>query len=518
MSIPKMLKDPKTTVASDITTICNFVKELEDSGEYGDAARLMGDWWRGVGVRPEVDNLPTGKKASVLSRVGSLSGWLGSMQQMPDSQEKAKDLISEAANLFESINDHPNWAEARSDLAVCYWREGAFAEAGVILQDVLESGFEFSPELQGKILLRSVNVEISTRHYGKAMSLIGQAAPLIEDTGNNLLRGKLYFHRALILRAQGEDENNPAHFISAVKDYEHASVYYTKAKHDRYVAMVENNTGNVYRLLQDYENAHLHLDNALRMYVKLKDRGRAALVYDNKARAFITQGNLSDAELTALASVNMLREGGEQATLAESLTTLGVVLSRGGNFTEAIHTFVQAREAALTVGDMESAGNAVLTQIEELQADLSPAVFSALYLEADELLKNSPKPSTVNRLQKIAKRQIEMGHVQAEVSTDSEKMAKLLKYADKLDSLFEGEAAEPVFNWENFSLPEAVRTYEGEIILKALTESKGRVTRAAQMLGLSHQNLSLILHQRHKELKKNCVQRKPRSKPQLKTH
>ncbi len=141
MSISKTVKTPKSSIASGIMAMCNFVKGLEDSGEYVNATLAMGDWWQGVGVRPDVNNLPADEKAAILSRVGALSGWLGSMQQISGSQEKAKDLISEAANLFQSINDDQHWAETRSDLAVCYWREGAFDEARIILQDVLESGY-----------------------------------------------------------------------------------------------------------------------------------------------------------------------------------------------------------------------------------------------------------------------------------------------------------------------------------------------------------------------------------------
>jgi DNA-binding NtrC family response regulator len=93
-----------------------------------------------------------------------------------------------------------------------------------------------------------------------------------------------------------------------------------------------------------------------------------------------------------------------------------------------------------------------------------------------------------------------------------------LSYVDKLDSLFANKADKAVFSWENFSLPEAVRNYEGEMILKALKETSGRITKAAQLLGLSHQNLSLILHQRHKDLKTNCAPRKPRTRSKMKTH
>jgi tetratricopeptide (TPR) repeat protein len=505
MSISKTLKRSERAGNMDtVIGICNFAGQLADAGEYANAAQAMGNWWHGVGVRPGVDDLPVGKKASILSRIGTLSGWLGSMQQVPGSQEKAKDLISEAANLFEAINDYQNWAETRSDLAVCYWREGAFDEARIILQDVLESEFTLTAELQGKLLLRLVNTEISTKHYRKAMSLIDRATPLIENTDNYLLRGKLYFHKALVLRNLGEDENKSDLLLAAANYYKQAGVYYKKAKHVLFDANVENNLGNVYRLLGDFKNTHAHLDKAIYLYIKLKDQARAALVYENKAQAYLAEQQVKDAISAANTSVAMVRKGGEQSLLAESLTTLGVVLSRGGDIGEAVNSFTEAKETALMVGDREGAGNAVLTQIEELQAELTPADFRSLYLEAAELLENSPKTSTVDRLQKIAKKQFE-------------NIDNFISFSED-ENFTEEENFTPLVIWEDFSLPDAVLIYERDIIMKALTETGGRITKAAQLLGLSHQNLSLILQQRHRGLKKLCAPRKPRSATKTKTH
>ena len=55
--------------------------------------------------------------------------------------------------------------------------------------------------------------------------------------------------------------------------------------------------------------------------------------------------------------------------------------------------------------------------------------------------------------------------------------------------------------WENFSLKEAVRRYEGHIIERALKDANGIVTRAAHLLGFKH-HTSLInrLNSRHQEL------------------
>jgi hypothetical protein len=51
-----------------------------------------------------------------------------------------------------------------------------------------------------------------------------------------------------------------------------------------------------------------------------------------------------------------------------------------------------------------------------------------------------------------------------------------------------------------FSLDAEVLRYEGSLIRRALEESGGSVTRAARMLGVTHQGLAFILNGRHNDL------------------
>jgi DNA-binding NtrC family response regulator len=55
-------------------------------------------------------------------------------------------------------------------------------------------------------------------------------------------------------------------------------------------------------------------------------------------------------------------------------------------------------------------------------------------------------------------------------------------------------------NWKGFSLSRAVKEFEEHYITVALKEAGGMVSRAAQLLGLSHQNLSTKLQTRHRNL------------------
>ena len=63
-------------------------------------------------------------------------------------QEAAKDLIGESLSSFEQQGRVLRAADAQIELAYCYWREGAFDEARVLLQKVIEGLDEDGSELR----------------------------------------------------------------------------------------------------------------------------------------------------------------------------------------------------------------------------------------------------------------------------------------------------------------------------------------------------------------------------------
>ena len=73
--------------------------------------------------------------------------------------------------------------------------------------------------------------------------------------------------------------------------------------------------------------------------------------------------------------------------------------------------------------------------------------------------------------------------------------------------------AEPETGREGFNMYEAVHDFEARLIEQALEEARGSVTKAARLLGLTHQTLGTILNTRHKSLagKRTPVRRRLRS-------
>src|SRR6266581_5864197 len=110
---------------------CDLAKQLEKAGEYQEACEALSEFWPKRDASLNLNGLDEATRAEVLQRVGALSGWLGSADQTEGSQETAKNLITQSIDLFQRLGLSARVAEARGDLALCYWREGSFDEARI---------------------------------------------------------------------------------------------------------------------------------------------------------------------------------------------------------------------------------------------------------------------------------------------------------------------------------------------------------------------------------------------------
>lgn len=393
---------------------CRVAKELAESGNHEAAHSVMGPLWAGVGERPILDNLDEVAAAEVLLRAGALTGLTGSIRQIEGSQEIAKDLISESKRRFEQLQNREKVIEAQTDLAICYWREGAFDEARVLLQEVINQCSVEDIEQKARALLNRTMVEVSTMRFNDALRTLTESSPLFNEINNHVYRGNFHNQFGLVLKKLGESEHREDYKDRALVEYTAASYHYEQAGHNRYRAIVENNLGFLLFKTGRLSEAHHHLDRAVRLLSSLKDSGRVAQVNDTRARVFLAQGRSAEAERVARGAVRTLAQGDERSLLAEALTTHGVALARLERFEEARAALSRAIEVAERVGDYESAGLAALTVIEELREQLAVNELRAMYERADELLLNSQNTDTLRRLRSCARLVLKAGEAQSE--------------------------------------------------------------------------------------------------------
>ncbi|MCA1816009.1 MAG: response regulator [Acidobacteria bacterium] len=246
-------------------------------------------------------------------------------------------------------------------------------------------------------------------------------------------------------------------------------MHYEQAGHERFCGNSQNNLAFLLYKSGRFAEAHEHLDRAREIFVRLKDPGNVAQVDETRARVLTAEGRFAEAKKVVAGAVAALREGGEQALLADALTVRGIVESRLGAHDESVATLREATDAGEYAGALESAGHAALALLEEHgEARLSADEVYETYRRADSLLSRTQDAEDVARLRACAR--LVIG-----------------RFAD-------------VPLPEDFSLPRAVREYEARFVEQALVEESGSVSRAARRLGVKHQSLAHMLQHRHKGL------------------
>jgi tetratricopeptide (TPR) repeat protein len=368
-SLLRQLENPNLTINERAQLRCRAARELENSGRYEAARKAMGELWQRIGERPKVEELERATAAEVLLRAGVLTGWIGSQQQITDSQEIAKDLISESASIFESLEHAKRILEARTELAVCYWREGGYDEARATLKDVL-SRLQSESELKAKTVTRLATLEHDAARNREALNILTSSARLLEKVNNHTLKGNFHNTLAGVLEDLGIEEGRPDYIDRAFVEYAAAGFHFEQAKHKYHLARVKNNLGLLYFKAGKYNEAHQQLDYARRLLVYLKDSCGVAQVNETRARVFLAEGNNAEAERVARAAVTVLEQGDQQAILAEALISHGTALARLGYYGQARSAFQRAVGVAQLAGAINRAQEAALKLVHELGDNL----------------------------------------------------------------------------------------------------------------------------------------------------
>jgi two-component system chemotaxis response regulator CheY len=489
----KGLEDASLMPGERASVRCQVAADLILVGQYEAARDAFGALWRGIGERPDIRGLDERAAADVLLQAGALSGWLGASRQVTGAQEKAKDLISESAALFEQLGEKAQAALARSELALCYWRAGAYDEARVLLTTAFEE--VTATVTRAKVLLRLTTVEFWAGRYHDAFMLLKKHAHIFDERVPHALRGSFHSNLALVLNQLGTAEGRPDHLDRAIIEFTEAVYHYEQEKNERNCGLNLNNLAFLLYKIGRYRQAHEHLERVRAIFVRLGDAGNLAQVDETRARVFLAEGKHREANRVIAGVIQTLEKGGATAVLADALAVQGVIWSRLGVHGSSVLILRRAADIAEGAGASPIAGRAVLTLIEEHGMErLTRAEIYDAYTRANRLLQDTQNAEDVARLRACA--------------------------CVVLRRLYEAGLHD-----KGFTLQGAVHDFEARFIEQALREAGGSVTRAARLLGMRHQTLGETLKARHRDLlalktptppRRKSIIRAPRKAPRPK--
>lgn len=467
---------------------CRTALELKDRSEYDAAREAMFPLWNGIiGSRPDTKGLHDTVVPDVLLTTGILTGWLGSRSEIKKADDYARDLITESIRHYEALGDSKKVAEARAEIGYCYWRSGANDEARIWFSEALKR-LTTEGNTRANALIGLSFVEWAESRYQDSLKVLTDNTTLFEKITNHTFKGTYHNQIGINLRAiASASKRRTDYFTRAIQHYRTADEHFRVAKNLVYRAHVKNNIANVLRDLRRFKEAHQYLEQARRLFMRVRDKVRVAQVDDTRAQVFIAEKKYAQAELIARTAARSFERAGRQCFLAETLIIQGIALARMREPARAQFIFQQAIEVAHQVGALNTAGLAALTMIEEVDA-LPRETQAVAYEQAREWLPRSDSPDIKPRLRAVAKK-IDGARSKA-------------KTADVGGVLFN----------KSYDLEEEVLKFERGRISEALAKVNGKVTHAAKLLGLNYQKLAYIIETKHPDLlkKRTPVRRRPR--------
>ena len=414
------------TQSEQVLERCILSREKLELGDYDAGCAALQPWWT-IGEWPKQAGLSQLAAAELLLTAGTLSGWVASTRHIDGGQNGAERLLSGAVALFDNLGETARSGEGRAELGYCYYRQGLFDLARSALRSSLNDLTDRETELKGIVLVRLATLE---RHAGRlhdAVSLLNEADRLT-DYLSPWTKGRFHLEFATTLKDLGIAENRSEYFDSALDHYRDAFSHFEGIGNHRYTAIVENNHGYLLSALRRFDEAQLHLERARRLFEELGDQVRRAQVDETLAQLYLASEQYGLAERAVCRAVETMETTGEEALLAETLTTHGLVLCKLRRRHEAKPILLRARRVAERCGDYEGAGRPLLILIEEMCDQLGDDERQEIGAQASQLLANSQQASTLERLRNCLDR-IAAAHAEYEESreraTHAEKMAAL---------------------------------------------------------------------------------------------
>ncbi len=356
-SLLRELVNPNLDVGGRVELCCELAREFENKGEYEEAREMLSGLWSRMDERPRIKGLKPDIAAEVLMRAGVLIGWIGS------DQEQAKDFLSESLTIFESRKYKKKIAEAQTELALCYMRIGEYDNASDLLKLALAE-LTIDNELRAKAVLRFCIVKRHASPLSEALTFLTINEPLFQKINNQTLKG--CYHQTLgdVLENLWDSDGPRDYLDRALIEYAAASHHFELAQHRCYLANVENNLGFLLYKVNQFEEAHEHLNRARRIFTCLKDKISLAQVDETRARVFLKEKRDEEAERAARSSVRTLETTDRPSLLAEALKRHGMALARLGHYSAALNAFRRAID--LSQDSFNRAADVALTAFQEL--------------------------------------------------------------------------------------------------------------------------------------------------------
>lgn len=354
--------------------------QFERSGRYEEALTELNEIWQDKSTLPDLEGFDKNTANELLLRCGNLIGLLGHIKQIPNSQERSKNLLTEAYIRYQEMLDIEKIAECENYLAMAYWRTGELIDADTWVDLALSHNLPDSNDARLYANLTKSLIYLGEKRFEETILNLKSLESYFIKYGDNFLKGSFACNLGVALKNVGEVDE-------ALRYYELARYFHKKSGHMIYLGTVENNLAFIYKSQQKFSKAHDAIDNAIHIFKRINDRTRYGYSFDTKALIYLDETDYIGA-LEAINEGILILEKTENADyLVETYLTKVKTLLFLDNFTDATRFISKAINLAETkIGEAKVLY--VIKEYENFLKHKDSPTFNGIYTEKELINEN----------------------------------------------------------------------------------------------------------------------------------
>ncbi|MBX7174726.1 MAG: hypothetical protein K1X72_27370 [Pyrinomonadaceae bacterium] len=303
----------KKISSAEYSTLVETVKLSEQTRNFELGIEAFQGIWDDLTSDPDFSEFSLEKQAELFRIGGSFLSNFGKVKNFKNFQERGKNLLSKAIQIFEKIGENEKIADAQGALAICYFYEGSLENAEFILENTAKQFL--GNQLNLFYLQNRVNLlltKLFQKKYPECLSIINDVEISMEFCPD--FRTCAIFHENAGLTYRGIGQ-----ITQAVNHYNKA-IYYAEIINSKvFISSVKNNLAFLYNKINNFELAHSSINEAISIAETEQQFGWLASFYDTKAMIFANQGYFQLALDNIEKSIYIIKNGDDSRVLTEAL-------------------------------------------------------------------------------------------------------------------------------------------------------------------------------------------------------
>jgi tetratricopeptide (TPR) repeat protein len=333
-------------ITSSIATSADVLRLIEEARDAELCRNLelfreiLSIFWSDIDREPEITSFQPEVQPEMLRLCGIFLSQYGRARGLPDYQIRAKDLLTRAAEMFESEHLFDKAAETKVGLAACFGYSGEVEEHDAILQSVAAE-FSALPDHRVSIQIRlnRIVVAMIRNDLDEADRLLNEVSAVIGNSHDIRLRTQFHNVAGIVNRMTGNLERSAIHAKESVR-------IAREAGNQIFLATNLNNLAFVYRVAGQLDKALLTIEESLAITEALGDKGWIAHFLDTKALIYIDECDYYRALEVIERSIEIFSGGEDYSGLTDAMWTKCICLLRLDRVHETLLLFAELTNIA----------------------------------------------------------------------------------------------------------------------------------------------------------------------------